>query len=307
MFANTVQSSGCCLDPIGPVLKPLPHLFVTRHGAVERVQRSRIKPMIIDGYTQYHEDSLQTGDPAQEVNRLIKELDRTRVDVAVLVDSCLCRDGDVRKSNDRALAAIREFPHRLIAFANIKPAAGERAALDEMNRTVGAGDFRGVSIDPALDYIPANSPLMYTIIESAIHYDVPVWISTGGYPGATPTLVGSLAAKYPRAKIICGHMGCELFYDAICAGRRHPSLFFDISLQGRASFHAALRELGASRLIYGSGFPHAGAALMKDVVERTRMPAAAKERILGGNIAELIGTAVTKELETWAGQIPAFA
>jgi len=167
--------------------------------------------------------------------------------------------------------------------------------------------FRGISINPSCDHLPANSKLMHPVIEAAMHYDVPVWIATGVYPHATPTLVGNLASKFPRAKIICGHLGCELFYDAICAGRRHESLYFDISFQGRASFQAALRELGASRLLYGSGFPQAGAAVMKEVVERTRMPAAARAGILGGNIAGLLGATAIKELEKWAGQTPAFA
>lgn len=259
--------------------------------------------MVIDGYVQHHAGSFETGESAHEADHLIKELDRARVDAAVLVDACM----DARSSNDHALAAMRTHPGRLIAFANIRPSAGERAALGEIERTVDASGFRGICINPALDHLPANSKLMYPVIEAAVHYDVPVWIAAGVYPHATPTLVGNLASKFPHAKIICGHLGCELFYDAICAGRRHGSLYFDISFQGRLSFQAALRELGAGRLIYGSGFPLAGAAVMKDVVERTRMPAAARARILGGNLAALLGAVTIKELEKWAGSTPAFA
>ena len=260
--------------------------------------------MVIDGYVQHHAGSLETGESVHEVDHLIKELNRARVDAAILVDGCV---DEASVSNDHALQAVRAHPGRLMAFANIKPGAGGRAALDELERTVGAAGFRGIGVNPACDHLPANSKLMYPVIEAAMHYDVPVWIATGVYPHATPTLVGNLASKFPRAKIICGHLGCELFYDAICAGRRHESLYFDISFQGRASFQTALRELGASRLLYGSGFPQAGAAVMKEVVERTRMPAAARAGILGGNIAGLLGATVIKELEKWAGQTPAFA
>jgi predicted TIM-barrel fold metal-dependent hydrolase len=234
-------------------------------------------------------------------------LDRLHVDAAVLADACTARTGDVRESNEHALVAVRTHPGRFIAFANIRLGPEPRAALDELQRTVGAGGFRGISLDPALDQIPANSPLIHPLIEAAVQYDVPVRIATGAYPYATPTLVGGLAASFPHAKIICGNLGGDLFYDAIATGRRHPSLYFDIAGQGRASFQEALRELGASRLIYASGFPRLGAAITKVVVERTRMPAAGRARILGGNMADLLGATAIKELEQWAGQTPAFA
>ncbi len=269
--------------------------------------------MIIDGYSQLHDCSFNAGDPEFEVDYLLKEMGRAHVNVAVLVDDCAARTGNVRASNEHALAAVRAHPGRLMAFASVKPGAGTRAALDELLSTAdaagasGATGFCGISLDPALDQVPANSSLWYPIIEAAVHLDVPVRIATGAYPHATPVLAGSLAAKFPRAKIICGNLGGDLFYDAICMGRRHPSLYFDIAGQGRAGFQAALRELGASRLIYASGVPQPGAAVTKDMVERTRMPAAGKARILGGNMADLLGAAVIKELEQWAGQTLAFA
>lgn len=263
--------------------------------------------MIIDDHTHCHEWSFKKEDPEYEAPYVIEELDRAGVHAAVIMDSCAYLGTDQRTSNEHTLEAVEAFPERLIGFANIKPQEGARVATDEIERTVGRWGFRGIKIHPAVDHVPANSPALDPIIEAAIQYDVPVWFHTGHQPFATPTLVGSLASRFPRAKIICGHFGHGMFYDAICAGRKHKSLYFDISFQGRHSFDLAYRELGAERLIFGSDCPYAGPGTVKGVVERARIAASDKDRILGKNIGELMGIRSLQEIGKWAGRTPAFA
>lgn len=263
--------------------------------------------MIIDDHTHCHEWSFRKGQPEYEAAFVVEELDRAGVDAAVIMDSCAYLGLDQRTSNEHTRDALLAHPRRLIGFANIKPQSGERAVLEEIERTVGLWGFRGIKVHPAVDHTPANARAIYPIIEAAVRFDVPVWFHTGQQPYATPTLVGSLASKFPHAKIICGHFGHGMFYDAILAGRRHRSLYFDISFQGRHSFNAAVRELGAERLIFGSDCPYAGPGTVKAVVERSRIPDRDKERILGGNIGELMGIRSMDEIAQWAGRIPASA
>ena len=263
--------------------------------------------MIIDDHTHCHEWSFKAGDPEFEGDFVVAEMDRNGIDAAVIMDSCAYLGADQRTSNQHTLEAVKAFPRRFIGFANIKPQKGQQAALDEIALTVGKWGFRGIKLHPAVDQFPANSRLLDPIIDAAVQFDVPVWFHTGHQPYATPTQVGSLAARFPRAKIICGHFGHGLFYDAICAGRKHPSLHFDISFQGRHSFKLAHRELGAERLIFGSDCPYSGPGAVKGVVERAPIPAAAKELILGRNIARLMNINKLEEIELWAGRTPASA
>lgn len=263
--------------------------------------------MIIDDHTHCHEWSFKSGDPEYDASYVVSEMDRAGVDAAIIMDSCAYIGVDQRTSNEHTLEALKAHPKRLIGFANIKPQDGAQAAVDEVKRTIGTWGFRGIKLHPMVDQFPANSQEIFPIVEAAIHYDVPVWIHTGQQPYATPTQVGSLASKFPKAKIICGHFGHGMFYDAICAGRKHPTLFLDLSFQGRHSFKLAHRELGAERLLFGSDCPYAGIASNKAVIESAPISDHDKERILGRNIAELIGIRTLQEVERWAGQIPASA
>ena len=263
--------------------------------------------MIIDDHTHCHEWSFKKGDPEFEGDFVIQEMDKNGIDVSVIMDSCAYLGVDQRTSNEHTLEAIKLHPRRFVGFANIKPQQGEREVLDEIELTVGKWGFRGIKLHPAVDHFPANSKLVDPVVDAAIHFDVPVWIHTGHQPYATPTLVGSLASRFPRAKIICGHFGHGLFYDAICAGRKHKSLLFDISFQGRHSFKLAHRELGAERLIFGSDCPYSGPGTVKGVVERASILGSEKDLILGRNIAQLMNINKLEEVELWAGRTPVSA
>jgi predicted TIM-barrel fold metal-dependent hydrolase len=100
--------------------------------------------------------------------------------------------------------------------------------------------------------------------------------------------MGALAREYPEAKLIIGHMGSGMFYDAMCMARRYANLHIDISLQGGHAFGVACDEVGAHKLIYGSDAPYANPASMKRIVEESPLSEADKARILGDNIARLL-------------------
>ena len=99
---------------------------------------------------------------------------------------------------------------------------------------------------------------------------MPVWVHTGHQPNATPTLMGALARDFPEAKLIIGHMGSGMFYDAMCMAKRHPNLYIDISLQGGHAFERRVRRGGrAGSCIYGSDSPYANPGSMKRIIDES--------------------------------------
>jgi predicted TIM-barrel fold metal-dependent hydrolase len=110
---------------------------------------------------------------------------------------------------------------------------------------------------------------------------------------ATPTLMGALARDFPEAKLIIGHMGGGMFYDAMCMAKRHPNLYIDVSLQGGHAFAAACDEVGPHKLIYGSDAPYASPGSMKRIIEESRLPDCDKAAVLGGNVARLLNLVMT--------------
>ena len=246
--------------------------------------------MIIDDHVHVHEWSYREGQPEYEVEHVIGQLDACGIDMAIIEDSLAYIGFAQEHSNDETRKAVEAYPDRLIGFANIRPQLGSKACREEIKRTIGNWNFRGIKLHPVVDRFRANdSDLVFPIVEMAMEYDVPIWFHTGHQPFATPTLVGDLALQFPDVKLIVGHMGHGLFYDAIMAARRHPSLFLEISQQGGHSFGVACKEVGAHRLIFGSDAPYANPAVIKKMVEGSSLSDNEKAMILGGNIAGLIG------------------
>lgn len=245
--------------------------------------------MIIDDHVHVHEWSYQKNDPEFEVDYVVKLMDEFGVDVSVIMDSLAYIGLDQQTSNDYTREAVDAYPDRLIGFANIKPPQGLAECRNEMKRTIGDWGFRGIKLHPQVDRYPVNDrTLVYPIVELAIDYDVPIWVHTGHQPNATPTLMGTLARDFPQAKLIIGHMGFGMFYDAMCMARRYPNLYIDVSLQGGHAFLAACEEVGPGKLIYGSDAPYASPGSMKRIIEDSPLSAADKAQVLGGNAARLL-------------------
>ena len=245
--------------------------------------------MIVDDHVHVHEWSFQKGDREFEADYVVELMDEWGIDKSIIMDSLAYIGLDQRTSNDHTHDAVNAFPERLIGFANIKPPQGFAACRDEMARTIGDWGFRGIKLHPQVDRYPVNDRrLVYPVIELAVRYDVPIWVHTGHQPNATPTQMGTLARDFPAAKLIIGHMGSHMFYDAMCMTRRHPNLYIDISLQGGHSFATACEEVGAGKLLYGSDSPYANPGSMKRIIEESPLSADDKALILGGNAVRLL-------------------
>jgi predicted TIM-barrel fold metal-dependent hydrolase len=252
--------------------------------------------MIIDDHVHVHEWSFQKGDREFEVDYVVELMDEWGIDKSIIMDSLAYIGLDQRTSNDYTRAAVDAYPDRLIGFANIKPPQGIEACRAEMERTIGEWGFRGIKLHPQVDRYPINDRrLVYPVMELALAHDVPVWVHTGHQPNATPTQMGTLARDFPEAKLIIGHMGSGMFYDAMVMSQRYRNLYVDISLQGGHAFGAACEELGAGKLLYGSDAPYASPGSMKRIIEESTLSDSDKALVLGCNIARILNLDVTEE------------
>lgn len=246
--------------------------------------------MIIDDHVHVHEWSYRKGDPQYEVAYVIRQMDAASVDRAVIEDSLAYVGLPQSESNAHTKAAVDEFPDRLIGFANIKPPEGAAACVREIDRTVGDWGFRGIKLHAMADnFTIADWGYVAPVVEAAIRHDVPIWFHTGHLPNATPMQIARLGARYPEAKLIIGHLGGAMIYDAILCAQHQANLFVDVSLQGAASVHLACAEIPAHKLIFGSDAPYGDMLASRRAVETAGLSAGDLTKILGGNIAALCG------------------
>jgi len=197
----------------------------------------------------------------------------------------------MRQENDEVLRALRRFPDRAFGFVYLNP-RHTRASLDELNRCVRDGPMVGVKLWVAQH---CNEPSLDPIVERATELKAPVlqhawWKITGNLPGeSTPTDVAELAARHPRATIICAHTGGD-WERGIRAIRPHPRVYVELSGgDPTAGFtEMAVREVGAERVLYGSDAGGRSFASQLAKVLGADISDTAKRLILAGNIKRIL-------------------
>jgi hypothetical protein len=197
--------------------------------------------------------------------RLIEVADRMHIErLIVFMGSPFSQDPDpaeLRRQNDQVLQALSHWHHRAFGFVYLSP-AHEQASLDELERCVANGPMVGIKL----------------------------WKTTGNLPGeSTPADLAALAARHPRARLICGHTGgnWELGLRTV---RPYPNISVDLGggdpLSGIAEM--AVREVGADRVLYGSDVAGRSFASQLAKVTGALLEEPFKQAILGQNLKRLL-------------------
>jgi predicted TIM-barrel fold metal-dependent hydrolase len=239
-------------------------------------------------------------DPAARLGRLLEVADRMGISrVCVYMGMKWTYDptpDDLRQQNDQVLAAIRRWPDRAFGFVYVNPKHG-RESLDEINRCIADGPMVGVKLWVAMR---ANSPELDPIAERATELKAVIFQHTwlkiaGNLPGeSTPMDLAILAARHPNAKIICGHTGGD-WEQGVRAVRDQPNISVDLGGGDPVAgiTEMAVRELGTSRVIYGSDAPGRSFASQLAKVHGADIADDAKQQILGPNLKRLLTPILT--------------
>jgi uncharacterized protein len=195
---------------------------------------------------------------------------------------------EVRGGNDHVARWVRQSSGRLRGQAVLNPRHG-RGALDELERCRGDLGMRMVKLWVAAR---CNDPVVFPIVERCIELGLPILQhayrkATGNLPDeSTPDDVAELAGRYPEARLVMAHFAGDYIY-ACRRVRERRNVLSDLS--GTACeagmIEAAVRELGAHRVVFGSDN---GIAFNLGKVQDARLSDADKARILFGNARELM-------------------
>jgi hypothetical protein len=243
-------------------------------------------------------------------DQLVAELDASGFDLAVAcgwgwTDHALCVE-----QNDYLIEAVGRFPGRIVGFAAVQPAAGDKA-VHEAERAVKAGlkgigelmpHGQGYRLDQSSG-TPDGTPLLAPLAELAVELGVPILTHTSEpvghlYPGkgdvTVQTLV-NLATAFPDLKLICGHWGGGLlFYELMKeVAAALTNVYYDTAaspyLYDPRVYRAAAILAGPEKILFGSDYPLLHIARCARQVVDAGLPAEETERILGLNAARLLG------------------
>lgn len=187
----------------------------------------------------------------------------------------------------------------MIPFANVNPYLTANPAR-EVERCVRELGMRGLKLYPTYQYFYPNDRMLYPVYARACELGVPVMVHTGSsvFAGARmkygdPLYLDDVAVDFPDLPLLLVHGGRGFWYDrAFFLARLHPNVYLEVAGLPPQKLLAYFPELDriADKVIYGSDFP--GMPYIKENIETIRglpLPEEAKEKILGGNAARILG------------------
>lgn len=195
--------------------------------------------------------------PLSTVAEAIGEMDAAGIDRAVAFAprwrGGAFVDPDYSKANAAIAAGISSHPSRIVGFIRIDPRFGARA-VEQFEAGIAAG-FQGLKLDPETEaFSPLDRGLLGPLFELCAAHGLPALVHTGFHP-AQPLLWVELAKEFPDVPVILGHMGYRVVADAVIAAKRADNIFLETSGQQPSGLSGARRQVGASRMIFGTDMP----------------------------------------------------
>jgi uncharacterized protein len=202
------------------------------------------------------------------VSDLLRDMDRAGVEKCVLLGWYWENQETCNLQNSWYLDWITAYPDRLLGFATVQPAAGERAVLN-LRKALDRGCCGIGELFPAAQGFALNGAEFRPVIELAIELAVPInlhvtdpWVTTATVTKPTPLdEFIRLAKSFPEAKLILSHWGGGLpFYELNPGVRRAlQNVVYDCSasplLYETRVFRQVIDLVGPDRVLYGSDYP----------------------------------------------------
>ncbi len=231
---------------------------------------------------------------------LIAEMDQAGIAKAVTFNFAWTDPGLCAAGNDYILDAVSCWPDRLVGFALVNPTT--RGASAELERCLSAGlhglgelmpDGQGYSFDdPALDRIvdcasEHQAPVL-------IHAGEPVGHSYAGKSNCTLQPFYHLARRHPQARFVAAHWGGGLiFYELMPEVRATlQNVYYDTAaspLLYQDNIWTIAAQIAASKVLFATDWPLLSTAPFVERVRNAGLTAEARDGILSGNAARLLG------------------
>ncbi|KAA6220742.1 metal-dependent hydrolase [Streptomyces albofaciens JCM 4342] len=185
-------------------------------------------------------------------------------------------------------AALAAQPSRFLGFGAVPlgRTADETAAWVE-REVVGRGLYGIGELTPPPDRAALVEPVLRA---AADHRGLPVVVH-GYAPTSAADLhtLTDLAARYPKVPLVISQLGGSHWMQAIELARTTPNVYLELSTAHLIfAVRLAIRELPA-RTLFGSDAPYGDPVVARTTVERVTRPGEVRERVLGGNLAVLLG------------------
>lgn len=225
------------------------------------------------------------------IGKLVSEVERHGI-AAALTTSLRAVGYDERKGNDETLAASEQHPCLLpVATIMFDHYLGWEA---EVERCIAAG-FVAFRLFPLETYLCPNMAVMagslpfQRIVGRLAGSGMPILVPAHNWGDATAIARATADCELP---VILTEVWYVNLSDVLHAMQEYPHIYCDTSdLRHREAIETMVREVGANRILFGSGWPRRPVALALNAVLCADVSPEEREAILGGNALRLFKVA----------------
>ncbi len=260
-----------------------------------------MKPWVLDFFQNYGRGSgaekVVDRNGRMDPSALVDLLHENGVDYAViLAELSPITTGMV---SNEFVAKFCQGKKELIPFANLNPYLSNRLE-EELERCIHDLGMRGIKLYPTYQQFYPNDRILYPLYAKAQELKIPVMVHTGSslFRGSRlkygdPLLLDDVAVDFPELTLIQVHSGRGFWYEAaFFLAQLHPHVYMEIAglpPQNLLKYFPDL-EKNAHKILFGSDWP--GVPGIRKNIETIRalpLREETKEKILGGNAAQILG------------------
>ena len=233
---------------------------------------------------------------------LIAAMDEDGVDVAVAMGIGWSDYDTAREANDYIIEATRCWQGRIVGFAGINPAWGDRA-VREAERCAEAGlrgigelhpDTQGFDLADKRTMAGLMSVAQERRLIVTTHSSEPVGHLYAGKGSVTPQVMMQFIGNFPDATIVCAHWGGGLPFYAlmpeVAAALRN--VHFDTAASPflyKPQVYSTVSSLvGADKILFGSDYALLRPSRLLNEIAASSLTSQQRDALEGGNAARLL-------------------
>ncbi len=238
------------------------------------------KSVVIDAHCHAGTGQAMTApwDTRASLDITLRHMEEAGIDRTVLFP---INNTDFEKPNQEIADICRKYPGKLIGFAKHDPKTEAGRIAKMLRYEVETLGLKGLK----LHRLPTRE-----VLEAVAELRIPVL-----YHPDRVSDFHMLATEYPQTPFIIAHLGSFASHDwtehlaAIDIARRYPNVYLDTSSVVFFKYlEIAARELGGSKLIFGTDGPELDSRVELYKVRLLKLPPAEEAMVLGGNITRLL-------------------
>ncbi|GIM46335.1 amidohydrolase [Collibacillus ludicampi] len=192
-----------------------------------------------------------------------------------------------KKGIEEQMQSIHLYPDRFLAFGSVPIGLNDEETAEWVEKQVIDNGFKGLGeFTLASGQINTLEPVFKSSYEFGY---LPIWVHTFHPLGLNDIKeLAELAKKYTKVPVIFGHLGGLNWLDTIKITKEISNAYIDVSaFYTTFALSLAMSEL-PERTLFSSDSPYGDPLLVRMAVERHSSDPYTRERVLGGNIAELL-------------------